>query len=59
MMEDCAYCLVHGGSYGLLPFATAPALCGSHSVRPFLFYRAPRPLLALTAAPPRGPPVPA
>ena len=57
-MADCAYCLPHAGSFALPPPALAAAgLFGSHGVRPFLFYRAPQPLLALTAAPPRGPPL--
>ncbi|MCE3602843.1 DUF2946 domain-containing protein [Massilia sp. P8910] len=57
MMEDCGYCLPHAGSYSLMPNAiTGLAILGGHELRPFLFYRAPQPLLALTAAPPRGPP---
>jgi hypothetical protein len=56
-MADCGYCLPHGGSYGLMPTAmTGLGLFGAHQLRPFLFYRAPQPLLALAAAPPRGPP---
>jgi hypothetical protein len=57
MMGDCGYCLPHGGSYGLLPHNySALGLFDTHTLQPFLFYRAPRPLLALTAARPRGPP---
>ena len=57
MMEDCGYCLPHAGSYSLMPNAiTGLAILGGHELRPFLFYRAPQPLLALIAAPPRGPP---
>ena len=56
-MADCAYCLQHGGSDLLMPSTiTGLGLMGGHALRPFLFYRAPQPLLALTAAPPRGPP---
>jgi hypothetical protein len=56
-MDDCGYCLPHGGSVALLPSAiTGLGLMGGHALRPFLFYRAPQPLLALSAAPPRGPP---
>lgn len=56
-MADCAYCLPHGGSDLLTPPApTALGLSGGHALRPFLFYRAPTPLLVLSAAPPRGPP---
>ncbi|NHZ42107.1 DUF2946 domain-containing protein [Massilia sp. CCM 8693] len=57
MMQDCGYCLPHAGSYSLMPNQiTGMAILGGHELRPFLFYRAPQPLLALTAAPPRGPP---
>jgi hypothetical protein len=57
LMEDCGYCLPHGGSNALMPPAVAGlGLMGGHALRPFLFYRAPQPLLALSAAPPRGPP---
>jgi hypothetical protein len=57
MMEDCGYCLPHGGSFALAPpDATGLGLLDGHALRPFLFYHAPRPLLALSAAPPRGPP---
>jgi hypothetical protein len=56
-MDDCGYCLPHGGSFALMPSTiTGLGLMGGHALRPFLFYRAPQPLLALTAAPPRGPP---
>ncbi|MDB5906471.1 MAG: hypothetical protein JWP34_585 [Massilia sp.] len=56
-MEDCGYCLPHGGSFALMPSTiTGLGLMGGHALRPFLFYRAPQPLLALSAAPPRGPP---
>jgi hypothetical protein len=56
-MQDCAYCLPHAGSYSLMPAAiTGLGIFGGHELRPFLFYRAPQPLLALSAAPPRGPP---
>ncbi|MDQ2990822.1 MAG: hypothetical protein M3R60_17155 [Pseudomonadota bacterium] len=56
-MADCGYCLPHGGSVALMPSTiTGLGLMGGHALRPFLFYRAPQPLLALSAAPPRGPP---
>jgi hypothetical protein len=56
-MSDCGYCLPHGGSLALMPSTiTGLGLIGGHALRPFLFYRAPQPLLALSAAPPRGPP---
>jgi hypothetical protein len=56
-MEECGYCLPHAGSNGLLPVMfSGLGLTANHGLRPFLFYRAPKPLLALTAAPPRGPP---
>jgi hypothetical protein len=57
MMQDCGYCLPHGGSVGLVAATvTGLGLMGGHALRPFLFYHAPQPLLALSAAPPRGPP---
>lgn len=57
MMQDCGYCLPHAGTYSLMPNqVTGLAILGGHALRPFLFYRAPQPLLALSAAPPRGPP---
>jgi hypothetical protein len=56
-MADCGYCLPHGGSVALMPSTmTGLGLMGGHALRPFLFYHAPQPLLALSAAPPRGPP---
>ena len=56
-MEHCGYCLPHAGSHALLPTAiTGLGIYGGQELRPFLFYRAPQPLLALSAAPPRGPP---
>jgi hypothetical protein len=56
-MADCSYCLPHGGSVALMPSAASGlGLMGGHALRPFLFYHAPQPLLALSAAPPRGPP---
>ena len=56
-MDDCGYCLPHAGSQALMPSTiTGLGLMGGHALRPFLFYRAPQPLLALSAAPPRGPP---
>jgi hypothetical protein len=56
-MADCGYCLPHAGSLALMPSTiTGLGLVKGHALRPFLFYRAPQPLLALSAAPPRGPP---
>ncbi|WP_307188463.1 DUF2946 domain-containing protein [Massilia sp. CF038] len=56
-MEHCGYCLPHGGSDMLVPrMVTGLGLSANHGLRPYLFYRSPKPLLALTAAPPRGPP---
>lgn len=56
-MADCGYCLPHGGSVALMPsMITGLGLMGGHALRSFLFYHAPKPLLALSAAPPRGPP---
>jgi hypothetical protein len=56
-MDHCGYCLPHAGSYAITPTnLTGLGLMGGHALRPFLFYRAPAPLLALSAAPPRGPP---
>ena len=58
MMQDCAYCVVHGGSNMLPPPApTVLALTAGHALHPLLLYHAPTPLLALSAAAPRGPPV--
>ena len=57
LMADCGYCLPHGGSVALTPSTTTGlGLMKSDALRPFLFYRAPQPLLALSAAPARGPP---
>jgi len=57
LMADCGYCLPHGGSVALTPSTiTGLGLMKSDALRPFLFYRAPQPLLALSAAPARGPP---
>jgi hypothetical protein len=57
MMEDCGYCVPHGGSFALAPpAATSLGLLDGQALRPVLFYHAPQPLLALSAAPPRGPP---
>jgi hypothetical protein len=56
-MEHCAYCLPHGGSDLLAPLMfSGLGLTANHGLRPYLFYRSPKPLLALNAAPPRGPP---
>ena len=56
-MADCAYCLPHAGSFALLPVhLDLVGAAAGRALRPYLFYHAPRPLLALSAAPPRGPP---
>lgn len=57
LLADCGYCLAHGGSQALLPpdGFVAPLL-DVHDVPAFHLIDAPQPLLALTAAPPRGPP---
>jgi hypothetical protein len=56
-MADCAYCLPHAGAFaGLPPNYDGLGLTAGSALRPYLFYHAARPLLALTAAPPRGPP---
>jgi len=56
-MADCAYCLPHAGSVAILPPSfDLPGLAAGQALRPYLFHHAPRPLLALSAAPPRGPP---
>lgn len=55
--QHCADCLPHAGTDFLMPVLyDGLGLLGGHALRPFLFYRAPQPLLALTAAPARGPP---
>lgn len=55
--EHCAYCLPHAGADALMPVLyDGLGILGGHALRPFLFYRAPQPLLALIAAAPRGPP---
>ncbi len=55
-MKHCPYC--GPGLAAVLPAPTLNlALSGRLGERPFLFYRAPKPLLALSAAAPRGPPV--
>jgi|JRYI01.1.fsa_nt_gb hypothetical protein len=56
-LEACPYCLAHAGSVGLPPqpaLTLAPPRRGEHF--PLLFYRAPQPLFAWTAARPRAPP---
>lgn len=56
-MDDCGYCTPHAGSFGLLPtLVSGLGLFSTHSVQPFLFYRSPAPLMAWSAARPRGPP---
>lgn len=56
-MADCAYCLPHAGAFAMPPpDHDGAGLFDGHALRPYLYYHAPTPLLALTAAPPRGPP---
>lgn len=56
-MADCAYCVPHAGTFALPPPSHEGfGLKDGQALRPYLFYHAPQPLLALTAAPPRGPP---
>ncbi|GJJ02011.1 hypothetical protein RugamoR64_25490 [Duganella rhizosphaerae] len=57
VMEHCAYCVTHGGSFALPPQSMASfAVIGGHDYYPPLFYSAPRPLHSWSAAKPRGPP---
>jgi hypothetical protein len=57
-MTDCGHCLMHAGAHALLPPSHVLHLpAAGAALRPYLYYHAPRPLLALSAAPPRGPPV--
>lgn len=57
-MPDHGCCLQHAAGHALPPPFLVPrvAVLGGEP-RPFLFHHAPRPLLAWTAAVPRGPPV--
>lgn len=57
-MSDCPWCRVHADLPALPPSDPAPPLVldGMPSY-PSLFYQAPRPLFAWTAAQPRAPPV--
>jgi hypothetical protein len=55
---DCGHCLAHAGVTGLPPStALSVPAAPAHAARPFLFYHAPRPLAAWSAAQPRGPPL--
>ena len=57
MKQDCGYCAPHAGSHGLPPvLAALPAMGKAHGLQPFLLYRSPQPLRALSPAAPRGPP---
>lgn len=57
-MADCAYCVPHAGAFALPPPShEGLGLRDGRALRPYLFYHAPTPLLALSAAPPRGPPL--
>jgi hypothetical protein len=54
---DCGHCLAHAGTAGLPPTGlSAPPAAAAMPERPYLFFHAPRPLQALCAAAPRGPP---
>lgn len=56
-MKHCPYCATHGGSFGLPPPAPAAfVLLDGADLHPSLFYHAPAPLFAWSAAHPRGPP---
>ena len=59
-MDHCAYCANHAGSHALpgMPPVSIPRLAG-RDFYPSLFYLAPRPLHAWSAANPRAPPLPA
>lgn len=56
-MEHCAFCTTHGGADAIptAPATTLPAATG-RSIYPALFYTAPQPLHAWSAANPRAPP---
>lgn len=56
-LDACPYCLAHAGSVGLPP-QPADTLATPRPAEHFppLFYRAPQPLFAWTAASPRAPP---
>lgn len=57
-MQHCAFCTIHGGGDGLLPPpAVALAVLAGRDAYPPLFYAAPHPLPAWSAANPRAPPV--
>lgn len=54
---DCAYCLPHVDTSTLLSsLMSGLGIFTGHELRPLLFYHAPQPMLALSAARPRGPP---
>jgi hypothetical protein len=56
-MKHCPYCGTHGGTFALLPPAAIEfAVLGGPDRHPSLFYQAPAPLFAWSAAHPRGPP---
>jgi hypothetical protein len=57
--EHCPFCFVHAGTFGL-PLAAGIVIptSGVAAIAPRLFYRAPQPLFAWTAAQPRAPPIP-
>lgn len=58
MASACPFCFTHAGSPAILPPARAPLLAPRlQHARPQLFFAAPRPLFAWTAARPRGPPL--
>jgi Protein of unknown function (DUF2946) len=56
-LEHCPFCLTHGSTFAL-PSGTGLtlALFDIAEVRPFLFFRSPRPLAIWVAAQPRAPP---
>lgn len=55
--EHCPFCLTHADSLALLPTpAMTVPVADNGRQHPSLFYHAPRPLFAWTAAQPRAPP---
>jgi hypothetical protein len=56
-LDDCAYCRLQADT-PVLPVAIVVIASGDAAApRPLLFYHAPTPLFAWTAARPRGPPL--
>ena len=56
---SCAYCCPHAGATGLPPSPVSGfAVSDGAALQPLLFFSAPTPLFAWTAASPRAPPFP-